>query len=95
MGFYNINLISVKKYKIPKVCSDNEDEWNNFFELKEKEYSKLEIEIKEWSSNINFNYIEYEIDSIWYNGPYNSLEECIINLTNGHWAWGFQVTKLA
>tara|TARA_A100000172_G_scaffold36581_1_gene22207 strand:- start:1307 stop:1546 length:240 start_codon:yes stop_codon:yes gene_type:complete len=21
--------------------------------------------------------------------------ECIINLTNGHWAWGFQVTKLA
>jgi hypothetical protein len=69
----------LKIYETPKILYENEDEWE---EIKNKEFSKLEIEIKEWSSNINFNYFEYEIDSIWYKGPYNSLKECLLNLTN-------------
>lgn len=69
----------LKIYETPKVLYEDEDELE---EIKNKEFSKLEIEIKEWSSNINFNYFEYEFDSIWYKGPYDSLKKCLLNLTN-------------
>ena len=69
----------LKKYEKPKIYFENEDEW---YELKEKEFSKLEIEIKNWCSNINFYYFNLEIDTIWYKGVYDSLKECLINLTN-------------
>jgi len=69
----------LKKYKTPKVYFENEDEW---YELKEKEFSKLEIEIKNWCSELRYDYFDFEIDTIWYKGVYDSLKECLINLTN-------------
>jgi len=68
----------LKKYEKPKIHFENEDEW---YELKEKEFSKLEIEIKNWCSNINFYYFNHEIDTIWYS-VYDSLKECLMNITN-------------
>ena len=69
----------LKKYEKPKVYFENEDEW---YELKVKEFLKLEIEIKNWCSELRYDNFDFEIDTIWYNGVYNSLEECLINLTN-------------
>tara|TARA_B110000240_G_scaffold147819_1_gene163488 strand:- start:280 stop:762 length:483 start_codon:yes stop_codon:yes gene_type:complete len=69
----------LKKYETPSVYFKNEDEWA---ELKEEEFLKLEIKIREWCSELRFEYFSYEIDTIWYNGVYDSLKNCLINLTN-------------
>ena len=68
----------LKKYETPKVYFENEDEW---YELKEKEFSKLEIEIRKWCSELRYDYFKFEINTIWFK-VYDSLKECLINLTN-------------
>ena len=37
---------------------------------------------------------KYGDDVDWLHWNFVRGRECIINLTNGHWAWGFQVTNL-
>jgi hypothetical protein len=68
----------LKKYETPKVLYENEDEWE---ELKNKEFSKLEIEIKDWCSKIHYQAFQYEIDSVTIDCVYQSIEKCLLNLT--------------
>jgi hypothetical protein len=68
----------LKKYETPKVLYENEDEWE---ELKNKEFSKLKIEIKDWCSKIDYQYFEYEICCVTNNCVYQSIEKCLLNLT--------------